>query len=457
MPIKHSRTGSFCRVNDYIFFWGCTIPARFPFLEKSLRLVLDELGVRYREIEGFTCCPEKFLVETLSEEAWYLTAARNLALAEKHGGDLLVACNGCYATFRSVIAAFHSSSALRHEVAERLAEIGLEYKFRAGVSHIIEVLHDRIGPEVIARRVVRPLEGMNLGVHYGCQLLRPSPTVRLDDPQRPKKLDRLVECLGATSLDYNAKPLCCGESLARTGNPEESMASARLKLLELDQMDADAMVVICPACFLQFDTQQSLIQKHHEGLHLPVFYYTELLALALGFEPDELGLDMHRVSVGPFFEKWKELERIRSLVPDEFDYEAMKRCIACESCSNDCPVTQVDETFNPHELIACVLGGRIEDLITGEQAWKCLECGTCTELCPNNFGMMKVFKEVKRLALARGIAPPETRQGIEMFQKTAVLGKARERARAKLGLGPVGEAGGEELGRLLKDTWGKDG
>ena len=66
--------------------------------------MLDELGVRYREIEGFTCCPEKFLVETLSEEAWYLTAARNLALAEKHGGDLLVACNGCYSTFRSAIA-----------------------------------------------------------------------------------------------------------------------------------------------------------------------------------------------------------------------------------------------------------------------------------------------------------------------------------------------------------------
>ena len=445
------------RVNDYIFFWGCTIPARFPFLEKSLRLVLDDLGVRYREIEGFTCCPEKFLVETLSEEAWYLTAARNLALAEKNGGDLLVACNGCYSSFRSAIAAFHSDSALRREVSERLEEVGLEYNFRAGVSHIVGVLHDRIGPEVIARRVTRPLEGLNVGVHYGCQLLRPSPTVRLDDPARPTKLDRLVECLGATSIDYNSKLLCCGESLARSGNPEESMASARLKLMELNELKADAMVVVCPACFLQFETQQSLIKRQIEGLDVPVFYYSELLALAMGHKPEELGLDMHRVDVRAFFDRWAELDRMRSLVPDEFDYNAMKTCVACESCSNDCPVTQVDEAFVPHDVIRLVLAGEVEDVLNSDAIWKCLECGTCTELCPNSFGMMKVFKEAKRMALARGVAPPETRQGIDMFKKTAVLGKSRERARAKLGLDPVAESGASELSKLLERTWEKEG
>ena len=440
-------------MNDYIVFWGCTIPTRFPFLEKSMRLVLDELGVRYREIEGFTCCPEKFLIETLSEEAWYLTAARNLALAEKHGGDLLVACNGCYSSFRSAIAAFHSNSALRREVSGRLAEIGIEYNFRSGVHHVLEVLHDVIGPDVIARRVTRPLEGLRVGVHYGCQLLRPSPTVRIDDPSRPRKLDGLVECLGATSLDYNSKLLCCGESLARSGNPEESMASARLKLLELDQLDADAITVMCPACFLQFDSQQVLIQKHNEDLHIPVFYYTELLALALGLEPEELGLDMHRVSVERFFDRWKELQRIRLLVPPEFDYDAMKRCVACESCSNDCPVTQVDEAFSPHGLVRRVLAGEIDDVIADDDIWKCLECGTCTELCPNNFGMVRVFKEAKRLALAAGVAPAEARQGIEMFQRSGVLGKVRERARVRLGLGPVASPGTDELARLLKDTW----
>jgi heterodisulfide reductase subunit B len=445
-------------LNDHIFFWGCTIPGRFPFLEKSLRLVLGELGVRYREIEGFTCCPEKFLVETLSEEAWYLTAARNLALAEKNGGDLLVACNGCYSTFRSAISAFSASSELRGQVSERLAEIGLEYTFRSSVHHVVEVLHDRVGPDVIARKVERRLDGMKVGVHVGCQVLRPSPTVRIDDPLHPVKLDRLVECLGATSIDYESKLMCCGEALGRAGSPEDSMASARLKLLELEQEQADAMVVTCPACFGQFETQQMVIGKQIEGLSIPVFYYTELAGLALGFSPEEMALDMHRVQVQPFLDRWEDLRRIRETVPEEFDYKAMLTCVECESCSNDCPVAQVDEAYQPHGVLSRILAGEAEDVIGGEDIWKCLECGTCTELCPNNFGMVKVFKEAKRMAIDRGIAPAETLQGIEMFQNTGVLGKARERARTRLGLGPVAEPGTEELTRLLKDTFErKDG
>lgn len=441
-------------MRDFVFFWGCTIPNRFPFLEKSMRMVLSELGVRFREIEGFTCCPEAFLVETLSEDAWYLTAARNLALAEAEGADLLVACNGCYSTFRSAISAFNRSSALREKVRVGLAEVGLSYSFRSSVKHVIEVLHDQIGFEVIARKVVSPLTGMNVAAHYGCQLLRPSPLVRVDDPLRPQKLDRLIESLGATSLDYNTKMLCCGESLGRSGCTEESMATARMKLLELDQLGADALAVVCPACFLQFDTQQSIIQKSHEDLHVPVFYFTELLGLALGLDPGEMGFDMHRVSVQRFFDRWRELERIRSLIPDDFDSALMRACLSCESCMNDCPVTQVDETYQAHQVLRDILEGRLEDVIEGPDIWKCLECGTCTELCPNNFGMMRVMKTAKRMALERGLGPAETMQGIEMFRKSGVLGKARERAREKLGLGPVAETGGEELSKLLKDAFG---
>lgn len=436
-------------MKDYIFFWGCTIPGRFPFLEKSLRTVLSELGVRYREIDGFTCCPEQFLIETMSEETWYLTAARNLALAEREGCDLLVACNGCYSTFRSAISAFHSSSELREKVSGKLAEIGLDYGFRNNVKHVIELLHDDIGPEVLQRKITRRLNGIRLGVHYGCQLLRPTPTARIDDPERLLKLDRLVECLGAVNLEYNTRLNCCGESLGRSGRPEESLDTARLKLMELDQLGADALVVVCPACFLQFDTQQKKLQKLGQELSLPVFYYTELLALALGVDPGEIGLDMHRAEVEGFFERWEELSAMRSRVPDVFDYDAIQTCVKCESCMNDCPVTQVDEAFHPHESLVRVLYGQIDELLEGQDIWKCMECGTCVDLCPNSFGMMKVFKQAKRMAIERGAAPPETLQGIEMFEKTGILGTTRERARTRLGLGEVAKPDREQLARLL--------
>jgi len=451
--------GSVLELKDYVLFWGCTIPARLPFLEKSLRMVMDRLGIRYREIEGFTCCPEKFLVETLSEETWLLTAARNLALAEAAGGDMLVACNGCYSTFRSAIGALHASSELRSEIMGRLAAVGIDFSLKVSVHHVLEVMHDAIGPDVINRKVEWSLNGMCVATHYGCQLVRPSPTVRLDNPLSPMKLDRMVECLGATSIDYHSKPLCCGESLSRAGNPDESLASARIKLHELWELGADALVVTCPACFIQFDSQQSLVRKDLEELEMPVFYLSELVGYALGLDPGEMGFDMHRVPVDGFFSKRDELQRLREMIPEGFDYEAIRTCVSCESCLNDCPVVQVDEEYVPHDILREVLAGRVDAVIEGEGIWKCLECGTCTELCPNSFGMMKVFKRAKRMALQRGLGPAETVQGIEMFNRSAVLGKTRERARSKLGLGPVAESGAEELAQLLKcaDEWKDDG
>lgn len=438
-------------MKGFVFFWGCVIPARFPFIEKSTRLVLDDLGIQYKEIDSFTCCPEKFLVETMSEEVWYLTAARNLALAERENCDILVACNGCYSTFRQAISVFSSNSKLRADVRKKLIDIGLEYNFSSTVTHIVELLYNSIGTDLIGRKAIRPLRGMKFGVHYGCQILKPFPVVRFDNPLQPDKLDKLVECLGGTSLNYNTKLLCCGESLARSGNPDESIATARTKLLELEQLGADAIVVICPACFMQFDTQQAMIKKFKEDLHIPVFFYTELLALAFGHDPEELGLDMHRINVQRFFNNWSELDRISKAIPECFDERSMRTCVECESCANDCPVTQVDEDYKPHNILREILAGRISEVLPGKEIWKCLECGTCTELCPNNFGMAKVIKEAKRLAIDEGFKPPDIEQGIEMFKKTGMLGRPRQRIREKLGLEPIRDTKVEEIREILGD------
>lgn len=240
-------------------FWGCTIPARFPFIEKSVRLTAEKVGARLHEIEGFTCCPESTLVKAADEEAWLLTAARNLAVAETAGYDILTPCNGCYSTFRDAMSLLRTTPGLAGTVNEKLAAQNLSYKGTLKVTHLLEWLSEELGPAVISRKATNPLWGMRIAVHYGCHLLRPSPAVRWDDPLHPTKLEDLVAALGARVVDYPSKMVCCGGALDRVGEREDSLAFARTKLKDIKEAGADAVVVVCPSCFQQFDLNLSLI------------------------------------------------------------------------------------------------------------------------------------------------------------------------------------------------------
>ena len=115
-------------MSEYTLFLGCIIPARFPFMEKSTRLVLSKLGCVLHDLEGATCCPTKSIIKPTGEMSWYVTAARNLALAEKAGHDLLIPCNGCYSTLRSVEMEMKVNPGLREEVNKVLESAGLEYR-----------------------------------------------------------------------------------------------------------------------------------------------------------------------------------------------------------------------------------------------------------------------------------------------------------------------------------------
>ena len=145
---------------------------------------------------------------------------------------------------------------------------------------------------------------MKIAVHYGCHLLRPSPAVRWDSPTAPTKFEQVVRALGATVVDYETKMDCCGNALDRVGERADvPRHAARRKLADVAEQGADALVVSCPSCFLQFDLNQAtLLRESAAARRLPVFYITELIALALGMDPAELGLDMHRVGVDSFLE-----------------------------------------------------------------------------------------------------------------------------------------------------------
>ncbi len=434
-------------MSDYTLFLGCIIPARFPFMEKSTRLVLSKLGCVLHDLDGATCCPTKSIIKPMGEMSWYVTAARNLALAENSGYNLLVPCNGCYSTLKSVEVEMRINPGLREQVNAILTSAGLEYKGTIQVKHLVEVLHDEIGIAKIKKHIIKPFDGMKIAAHCGCHMLRPSSSISFDDPNKPKKFDALIEALGAKSIEYETKMLCCGGNLNTADEPEEASALARIKLLEVTKK-ADAISLTCPSCFMQYDSRQYLLQKSGEKMNVPILFYPELLGLAMGFTTQELGMDMHRIDAAEFLSKWDSRYSYLKTLKEVFDLPAIRKCYECAACVNDCPVVKINPEFNPNEIIGRLLSGELDAVIESHNIWRCVDCYTCYELCPQKMGMNKIFDRLKQLAIEKGKEPKGFGASIEMFRKDGRLGEPTS-VRKKLKLPEIPKSGGEELKKLL--------
>lgn len=439
-------------MKEFAVFWGCTIPARLPFIEKATRLVFEDLGATPHDLEGFTCCPEGVLVKSNSEDVYFTTAARNLALTERSGMGLVTPCNGCYSTFKETQSQLRTHWREQDRINERLAVEDLRYTGDLTVRHFAEWLSEDMGSGMLAFGVKKPLWGMTVAVHYGCHLLRPSPAVRWDDPLDPTKVETLLTTLGAKVVQYGSKMDCCGQALDRVGEREGALSFGRRKLRDVEDAQADALVVVCPSCFQQFDLNQAALRRAKEDIHIPIFYISELIALAYGHEPEEIGLSGHRVSVEPFLDKWITRETDKERLSEHFEVPLLAKCYSCAACKDDCPVCVVDPSFQPTEMIARLLTGEIDRLIEEGDIWKCVECYTCQELCHSNIGMAETFRTLKELAANTGKGPESVASAYETFRQTGMLGKPRESARKKLGLKPLPDSGVEALSRVLATT-----
>jgi len=436
-------------MTDYAVFWGCMIPARFPFMEKSIRLVCDRMGVGLHDIDGVTCCPTKSIIKVGDEFTWYVIAARNLCLAENMGMDLVTPCNGCYSTLKAAATELNMDARLRREVNDVLASVGHEYKGNVQVKHLVEVLYDDLGIDEIKKHITTPLDGMKIAIHYGCHMIRPSSAIHFDDPNHPTKFDLLVEALGAKSVDYETKMLCCGNNLSNTEDPSDSVALSREKILEVQEI-ADGMTMMCPACFSQFDSKQYLMEKSGERLHMPIIYFTELMGLAFGFAPSELGMDMHRVETESFVKTYNERSEHLKSARKYFDLPALRRCYECAACVDDCPVTKIIPRFEPNRIIGDIINGKLDEIVGSPDIWYCADCYTCYELCPQKFGMVKVFDRLKNLSNERGVAPEGFKGGLKMFMETGKLGEPTA-MRKKLKLPRPPESGVEDFKKLIEE------
>jgi heterodisulfide reductase subunit B len=288
--------------DKYTLFLGCMIPLRHPQIEAAARKALPRVGIEVTDIEGFSCCPEPWTVKGASLDDWLAVAMRNLAVGEKAGRDMLVLCNGCYATLTEAAHIAADGSEAKAAADKKLSALKLSYKGKNRARHVASVLSD-MGPDKVAASVRKPLEGLKVAVHHGCHLLRPADIMGFDDPFEPTKLEALVEALGAEVVPYAGYTDCCGKA---THDPEATLKMASDKITSMKAAGADCVVTVCPACFEQFDLGQVEIKRKLGKDHkLPAFHYLQLLALAQGDEPEELGFKRHRVDVKPALSKIK--------------------------------------------------------------------------------------------------------------------------------------------------------
>ncbi len=283
-------------------YWGCIIPTIQYSYEMSVRALMPKLGVELIDLNNVSCCGTP--ISSVNMFAAVYLATRNLAIAEKTvSRDLLLPCNGCYLSLSKAKHFLSQDVELREKIRSLLEEENLRYEGSMKLWHIINLLHDLVGYERIREAVKHPLKGLKLAVHYGCHILRPSTLQPVDDSENPRKMEDLVEWLGAVSMQYPERLYCCGYMLLLS-HPDAAFTFSGLKLKALQDRGADALVVSCPSCQMMFDMRQkSAGATTGAKLNLPVLYYTQLLGLAMGTSAERLGLNLNRSPIDNLLQK----------------------------------------------------------------------------------------------------------------------------------------------------------
>jgi len=277
------------------FFLGCIMPMRYPGIESATREVLKSLGVEIVELKGASCCPAPGVMRSFDQETWLAIAARNLVIAQELGVDILTICNGCFDTLFESAHKLNNDEKAMKRINNILKDIGMEYKGKTRVRHLVEYLRNEIGVDAISARVKdngdKKLRG---AVFYGCHFLKPSNVKKIDNSERPTIFDDIVEALDVESGDYKDKGSCCGAGGGvRARTPDVALKMTEENLTNMKDAGVDMIIDCCPFCHLQYDVGQVELKK----FEIPVLHLSQLMGLKFGLEKDKLGLEAHKVPV----------------------------------------------------------------------------------------------------------------------------------------------------------------
>jgi heterodisulfide reductase subunit B len=261
---------------------------------------MRHLGVELTELNDWNCCGATAYMSVEEGKAAVL-AARNLAIAEKAGPhDLMTPCSACYLVLNKTKHNIADFPDINATVQRALGSVHLSYNGSVKVRHPLDILVHDVGLDVIKEKVVRPLKGLKVVPYYGCQVVRPYAT--FDDAWNPTTMDRLLATLGAEVVYYPLKTKCCGGSLTGTV-PEAGLRLAYVLLKEAVRREADVISVICPLCQFNLDAYHDQIARRWGAARIATVYFTQLMGLAFGLPPEQLGLKRNLIPMKPLQEQ----------------------------------------------------------------------------------------------------------------------------------------------------------
>ena len=261
----------------YSNYPGCTLRTKAKDLDAYARASAKALGFELEEIENWQCCGGVYPLGS-DEIATKLSSVRALNEAKEKGQDLVTLCSACHHVIKRVNDDMRNVEDIRTR-ANNYMQLDEPYAGETNVLHYLEVLRDRVGFDELKKKVVNPLKGRKIGAYYGCLLLRPSTVLAFDDPENPQIIEDFIRAIGAEPVVYPYRNECCGGYISL----KEKEMSGRMSCNIVDSAagaGAEMLITACPLCMYN-------LNKSGSG-KIPVYYFTELLAEALGVKEEAL-------------------------------------------------------------------------------------------------------------------------------------------------------------------------
>lgn len=278
------------------YFPGCTLSTKATGYDRSGRAVAAALGIEMNELDEWQCCGATFPLATDNAMA-FVAPTRILAQSQRSGGHVTTLCSICFHVLRRTQYFLDE----KPEFLERINWFTEEpYDGSSRVSHFLEVLRDEITWEGLTEKVVHPLKDLKVAPYYGCLLLRPQSEIGLDDPDAPVILHNCLDALGCQVVNFPYQSECCGSYLA-VSKPDLPHKLAGEILSSARRNGAQAIITACPLCHFNLDYSQRPSQQDSPVETIPVLYFTQLMAFALGLPDDQWGIENHYVDPLPLF------------------------------------------------------------------------------------------------------------------------------------------------------------